>query len=188
MRILVATDGTLPIEETVAHLKRLYGQGDSVTVMTAVAVPRQFLSQLNALASDRSVSIDQIVDAAGPGTAGMAGGDRVAERLSGGGRRGAVDELLDRYQEQVARERTQPMVDALEQAGIEAHTIVRESSERTAATVIDVCRERRIELLVMGSIGRGRFEGRVGSTGTKLFRNAPCDVLLVRLPTTAPTA
>ncbi|MGZ8784831.1 MAG: universal stress protein [Acidimicrobiia bacterium] len=36
------------------------------------------------------------------------------------------------------------------------------------------------DVLVIGTHGRGRFEGLLGSTGTKLARLAPCTVILVR--------
>ena len=185
MRMLVATDGMLPVEPTVAHIERLYRPGDTVTVMTAINLPRRLLDQLKAVtAAGGSSTIDEIFDAAGPGHMGLAGGDRVAERLA----RTAVDtppidEFLAHYRAELARTSTQPMVDGLAAAGIQADTLVRETEEKTAAAVLDACRERRIDLLVMGSTGRGRFvEGFVGSVGTKLFRHAPCDVLLIRVP------
>lgn len=183
MRILVATDGTLPVAPAVKHVERLH-DGDAVFVMTAVSLPRDFLRRIGSL--NPGGSIEEIVDAAGPGMMGMGGGDRVAERLTSRRPDGALDQLLERYNAEVARERTEPLVTALADAGIEAKTLVRESQERTAATIIEVCRERRIDLLVIGSTGRGRFEGRVGSTGTKLFRNAPTDVLMVRVGGNAP--
>ena len=188
MRMLIATDGTLPVEPTVKHVERLYRPGDTVTVMTAIDLPRRLLERLKtavATGSDSS-TIDEIVDAAGPGHMGLAGGDRVAERLAPTTvAPPPIEEFLARYRGELARTSTQPLVEALAAAGIEADTLVRETEERTAATIMDACRERRIDLLVMGSTGRGRFvEGFVGSVGTKLFRHAPCDVLLVRVPAT----
>lgn len=185
MKILIATDGTLPLEPTVAHIRRLHEPGDTVTVMTAVNLPRDLLRQLQAMASSGSGRIEDIVDAAGPGLMGLAGGDRVAERLRPRDATvTAFEDVLERYYAAVARACTQPLVDALAEAGVPADTLVRETQDRTAATIIDVCRERGIDLLVIGSIGRGRFEGLVGSTGTKLFRHAPTDVLMIRVPDT----
>jgi nucleotide-binding universal stress UspA family protein len=187
MRMLVATDGMLPVEPTVAHIERLYEAGDSVTVMTAINLPRRLLEQLKAVTAtggSTRPTIDEIVDAAGPGHMGLAGGDRVAERLASTAvDTRPIDEFLAHYRAELARTSTQPMVDALAAAGIQADTLVRETEEKTAAAVLDACRERRIDLLIMGSTGRGRFvEGFVGSVGTKLFRHAPCDVLLIRVP------
>jgi nucleotide-binding universal stress UspA family protein len=183
MHLLLATDGTLPVEAAVRHVERLHRAGDQVAVMTAINLPRRLLKQLEAIASS-DADIGSVVDAAGPGFVGLGGGDRVAERLT---RRSAglpLDDVLERYHEQVAHTSTQPLLDALADAGIEAERVVRETQDRTAATIIDVCRERRVDLLLIGSTGRGRFEGRVGATGTKLVRDAPCDVLLIRVQQT----
>jgi len=182
MNILIATDGTLPVDDTVAYVTRLHREGDTMTVMTAVNLPRQLLRQLQVIARSEGASIEEVVDAAGPGFVGIGGGDRVAERLAPTAALGSFDDLLERYHTEVARACTQPMTDGLTEAGITAKTLVRETQNRTAATIIDVCRERKVDLLVIGSTGRGRFEGLVGSTGTKLVRHAPADVLMVRVP------
>jgi hypothetical protein len=62
------------------------------------------------------------------------------------------------------------------------------SAERGSSIeqIVDVCRERRVDLLVLGSTGTGRFDGRLGSTGTRLVRNATADVLLIRVPRDSP--
>lgn len=180
--MLIATDGMLPVEPTVSHVTRIYQPGDSVTVMTAINLPRQLLEQLKLAATSGDMSIPEIIGAAGP----SAGGDRVAERLAGSSVSAPlIEDFIADYRAELGRSSIQPLVDALSEAGIEADTLVRETEERTAATVIDACREHRVDLLVMGSTGRGRFEGFVGSTGTKLFRHAPCDVLLIRVPSSA---
>lgn len=184
MRILIATDGTLPVADTVAHVERMYEPGDTVIVMIAINFPRRLINQLKmAATSADGPKIEDVVEAAGPGHGGIAGGDRVAARLAG--KRGEgwppVEEFLERYRAELSQTATQPMVDGLRAAGVEADTLVRETEERTAATIMEACRERKVDLLVMGSTGRGRFEGFVGSTGTKLVRHAPCDVLMVRV-------
>jgi len=184
MRILVATDGTLPLDAAVSHVQRLWRNGDTVTVMTAINLPRQLLRQLSSIAASEGVPIETIVDAAGPGMMGMGGGDRVADRLRPRVDASTLDEVIERYYRQVAEQNTQPLVDALSAVGIPAGTVVRETQDRTAATIIEVCRDRKIDLLVIGTTGRGRFEGRLGSTGTKLVRLAPADILLVRVPVT----
>lgn len=184
MRMLIATDGTLPLEPTVGHVQRIHQAGDTVTVMTAINLPRRLLEQLKVAAASGGAGIPEIVEAAGPGHLGLAGGDRIAERLASSPVEvPVIEDFVAAYRAELGRACTQPLVDALAAGGIDADTLVRETEERTAATVIDACRERRIDLLVMGSTGRGRFEGFVGSTGTKLFRHAPCDVLLIRVPT-----
>lgn len=187
MNILIATDGGLPVERTVEHVSRLYRTGDRITVMTAVNLPRRLLAQLSVVgdAGGAGPSIADIVEAAGPGHGGLAGGDRVAAQLAR--RQGhpppPMEELLERYRAEVAATWLQPMVDGLGDAGVEATRLVCETDNRTAATIIEACRDRKADLLLIGATGRGRFEGLVGSTGVKLMRHAPCDVMLVRVPT-----
>lgn len=183
MRMLIATDGLLPVESTVEHVERHYRQGDAVTVMTAVNLSRHFLTQLQAVTTSGEANIEEIVEAAGPGFLGMAGADRVAERLSGGNAQEPIfEDFVEWYLGEVIAATTQPMVDGLAGAGIEADSLGRETENKTALTIMSACREKKIDLLVIGSTGRGRFEGLLGSTGTKLVRHAPCDVLLVRVP------
>ena len=42
--------------------------------------------------------------------------------------------------------------------------------------------EQRADLLVIGSHGKGKYEGQLGSTGTKLVRSSPASVLVIRRP------
>ena len=182
MRILVATDGTLPVDATVRYLQRVWEPGDDVIVLTAINLPRQFLKQLASMGGGEGVSaIADVVDAAGSGMTGLGGGDRVAERLAPRESSAALDEVLERYYRRMADQNTKPLVDALQAVDIPAKPLIREARDRTAATIIEVCRERRCDLIIVGSTGRGRFEGRLGSTSTKLVRGAPADVLLVRV-------
>lgn len=181
--MLIATDGMLPVGPTTEHVQRLYREGDTVTVMTAINLPRRLLNQLAAVTASGGAAIEEIVEAAGPGHLGLAGGDRVAERLARSlGEAPLVEDFVARYRSELAAVCTQPLVEALAGDGVEVETLVRETEEKTAATIIDACRERRVDLLLIGSTGRGRFEGFIGSTGTKLVRHAPCDVLLLRVP------
>lgn len=185
MKILVATDGTLPVDATVRHLQRLWKPGDDVIILTAINLPRQFLKQLASVGGGEGGSaIADIVEAAGPGMTGLGGGARAAERLAPREGPAALDEVLERYYRRMADENTKPLVEALQAVDIPAKPLIREARDRTAATIIEVCRERRCDLLIVGSTGRGRFEGRLGSTGTKLVRGAPADVLLVRVEAT----
>lgn len=159
MNILIATDGTLPVGDTVEHVARHHREEDTVTVMTAVKLPRQLLRQLQVMARSEGASIEEVVDAAGPGMVGIGGGDRVAERLAPTAAMGSFDDLLERYYAEAARACTQPMVEGLAEAGITARSLVRESQNRTAATVNEACRVCKVDLLVVGSAGRGQFDG-----------------------------
>lgn len=180
--MLIATDGLLPVEHTVERVQRLHEDGDAVVVMTAVNLPRRLLDRLKVVAASDGADIDEIVEAAGPGLLGMAGADRVAERLASSTVQAPViEDFVERYLTEMAESTTQPMIDGLAAADIEADALARETENETAATIITACRDKRIDLLVIGSTGRGRFEGLLGSTGTKLVRHAPCDVLLIRV-------
>lgn len=180
MNILIATDGALPVAQAVDHVVRLHRPGDAVIVMTAVNLPRRLLTQLRAVASGHAGDIAELVDAAGPGLGGFGGGDKVAERLAAKPGDSPLDDLVKGYLDEIAKTCTQPLVDALAEVDIDATAVVRETDNRTAATVIDVCRQRAIDVLVIGTTGQGRFDGFLGATGTKLVRHAPPDVLLVR--------
>lgn len=180
--MLIATDGVLPVGPTVELVKRLHRRGDTVTVMTAINLPRSLLNRLAAVTASGGANIEEIVEAAGPGHLGLAAGDRVAERLTSSmSDAPLVEDFVSRYRAELATAATQPLVDALAVEGVDADILVRETEDKTAVTIVDACRERRVDLLVIGSTGRGRFEGLVGSTGNKLLRHSPCDVLLVRV-------
>jgi len=182
MHILIATDGALPVTATAERVARLYEPADSVTVMTAINLPRKLLKDLGEITGGDSGTLQDIVEAAGPGQGGFAGGDRIAEQLKREVTQAwSGDEILQRYYDRVAEQCTRPMVAGLAEAGITARTLVREAEERTAATIIDACKDLKVNLLVIGTTGRGRFEGLLGSTGTKLVRYAPCDILLIRI-------
>lgn len=181
MNILIATDGVLPIAETVARTERLYREGDNVSVMTAINLPGHLIAALKRMSRGNTGSLEEIVDAAGPAHLGLAGGDRIAQQLASQEAAWPVDDYLKEYFAHVATQCTQPMADALAEIGIQAKTVVRETEERTAQTIIDACEDLEVDVLVIGATGRGRFEGLVGSTGTKLMRHAPCDVFLIRL-------
>jgi hypothetical protein len=63
--------------------------------------------------------------------------------------------------------------------GVELETIVRQGHE--VREILDVAREERFDLLVLGSHGHSRvFERVIGSTSLSVTRLTPCSVLIVR--------
>jgi nucleotide-binding universal stress UspA family protein/CBS-domain-containing membrane protein len=63
--------------------------------------------------------------------------------------------------------------------GVELDTALRQGHE--LGSILDFVRERRADLLVMGSLGHSRIlERLIGSTSLSLLRLAPCSVLIVR--------
>ena len=89
------------------------------------------------------------------------------------------DAMIARYVDDQTAKRTNPVKNALEAKGISPVVVARES-DTPSATILELIREADADLLVIGTHGRGRFEGLLGSTGTKLARLAPCSVILIR--------
>ena len=174
MHILVATDGVLSPELAADCVARFYADGDVVEVFTAVNVPTEFLRGLG----DSGIeSASQIALEAAQGL-----GDRAAEQLAkkSGHQELHGDSPVLKALAGTARKRTQPVVDALEGRGVPARGSWSASENRTARTIIARIKSHNVGLLVIGSHGHGRFEGLLGSTGTKLVRMSPAPVLVVK--------
>jgi predicted metal-dependent phosphoesterase TrpH len=67
----------------------------------------------------------------------------------------------------------------IREAGGIAESVVREGDD-TAGDIIALSTELGTEAIVIGSHGKGGFQGLLGSTGAKLVRRAKCPVLVVR--------
>ena len=168
MHVLIATDGSLDAERTAALACRLSGGNGSVTVFTAVEIPRTLLSSLRAGFDEAQLLIldRESVEV------------RATESREHSGWPGD-DAVIDRYLNDRSEAATGPLVAALQACGAEPTVEVLES-ENSAATILDVIRRMRPDVVCIGSHGSGRFEGLLGSTGTKITRLAPCPVLLIR--------
>lgn len=180
MNILVATDGVLDPTMAAEAVARWHVDGDEVTVFTAMNVPTEFLKGL----SDSGVSAAaQIAQEAGQS---LSAGDRAAERLIGAVRKGPspkTDSPVLHAMAATAGKRTKPIVDALKEKGITANSTWRSTDNRTAQTILTKVKDGNADLVIIGSHGRGQFDGMLGSTGTKLVRHAPASVLVLREPT-----
>lgn len=177
MNILVATDGTLDPARVTDVVSRWYRDGDVVVVFTAVNVPRDFLRRLG----DKGVKEAAHIALEAGQTLGA--GDKAAERLIQAipiQERPPSDSPVLAALENSAHACTDPIVKALESHSIKAKAMWRTSEYRTARTVISAIHELDAGLLIIGSHGGGRFEGKLGSTGTKLVRHAPTTVLVLR--------
>jgi nucleotide-binding universal stress UspA family protein len=176
MHILVATDGALSAELAADCVARFYSEGDTVEVFTAVNVPTEFLRGLG----DSGIeSASQIALEAAQGL-----GDRAAEQLAkpSGHQELHGDSPVLKALANTARGRTQPVVTALADRGVPAQGSWATSENRTARTVLAKVKSHDAGLLVIGSHGHGRFEGLLGSTGTKLVRLSPAPVLVIKDP------
>lgn len=170
MHVLIATDGQLDPEMGADLAARLAATDGRITVLSVVEVPRRLLADLRkgffgditeqAVTVDHeTVTIQETVDS----TAGWPGDDA----------------MIERYLTDQGGMRTDPLVAALREHGVEPDVLIREGESPTSA-ILDVITELDADLVCIGSHGQGLFEGLLGSVGTKLTRLAPVPVLLIR--------
>lgn len=183
MNILVATDGTLNSQTAADAVARWYTEGDVVTVFTALNVPTDFLRGLEKSGISAAA---QIAHEAGQT---LSAGDRAAERLIGSmtpkPKAPTASPVLSAMASTAAAY-TKPIVDALKERGIEVKATWRTTESKTANTILAKVKDSNTDLLIIGSHGRGQYEGMLGATGTKLVRLAPASVLVIRNPTAKP--
>ena len=173
MHVLVATDGEIEAATAAEFAARLAGAEGRVTVLTVVEVPRTFLNDIR--------------DHWGPGDGESVVADYTfvetpVARSDGPTGWPGDDAMIERYLTDKLRRNTGPLVDALEQRGIEAGTLVIES-ENVTASIIGQVVALDADVVVIGSHGKGLFQGVLGSTGTKIVRRSPRPVLLIRSST-----
>lgn len=179
MHILVATDGTLPMEKTAEMVARLHEPGDLVTIVTAVEFPREFLK---GVAKATGVSeVATFAHEAGAGVLGIAGGARAAEKM-----KTRLPEVsnekhpLASYFADTARQRTDSLRFRLGELGVDAAAAWVSTENQTARTILSMAENNNADVLVIGSHGRGRFEGPLGSTVTKIVRRATMQVVIIK--------
>ena len=61
-----------------------------------------------------------------------------------------------------ARSRTQPIVESLDGRGIASEALWRTTENQTAKAIIQTAATHDCDVVIIGSLGRGRFEGRLG--------------------------
>lgn len=171
MRVLVASDGNLPAADTAELAVRLAGPDGEVILMTAVEVPRKLLDSLRhayeQVAPSSRIDTDaEYVSAQTP--------ELTMERGWPGD-----DAFLDRYVTDQTTARLADLESEIRNRGLEPERVGVESEE-PAEAVLDAVKELQADVLVIGSHGRGRLEGLLGSVGTKLARRSPVSVVLCR--------
>lgn len=176
MHILVATDGHLDSEKATAMVARLYEPDDTVTVLTALDHPREFLRDFAEVTGVEEVA--RIAHEAGPGM--MGGGSIAAERLAPTPIASGHAAALNEYFTTTAQRRVKDLLERLRSRGIEAEAMWSPTENQTAKTILGFAERKGADLLIVGSHGHGRFEGALGSTVTKLVRRAEIPVLIVR--------
>ena len=170
MQIIIATDGDLNPETAAELTSRLFQEGDTVTLVTVIEVPRTLLTELRSFyrTPPPQASIDEDHEYVGQPTGGT-----LSPQWPGD------DAMIARYVDDQTTKRIAGVKGALEATGVTPSVVVKES-DTPSSTVLELVRELEADLLIIGTHGRGRFEGLLGSTGTKLARLAPCSVILVR--------
>jgi nucleotide-binding universal stress UspA family protein len=89
---------------------------------------------------------------------------------------------LQRDIEDAARRQLEGLLNDDDRMMLHARAVVR-TSNRTAAAVVEYARDLRIDLIVIGTHGRGAVAHLVmGSVAEPVVRTAPCPVLAVRHP------
>lgn len=179
MHIFIATDGTLETEKAADMVARLYEPGDSVTIITAIHFPREFLS---GMAKATGVSqVAEFAHEAGAGVLGIAGGAKAAERLKTTiDARAEPKHPLNTYFADTARQRTDGLRKRLAELGVEAVAAWVSTENQTARTILSMASKNEADILVIGSHGRGRYEGPLGSTVSKIVRRAKMHVVIIR--------
>lgn len=169
MHVLVATDGTLEPEVTTRFARSLAGADGRITVLTVVEINRNLLRDLRGLFGERFVDASH-QDAEYVG---------VTHRDSPVGPDWpGDDEMLARYLNDQKEMRTGPLVAALKAAGSDPDVEVLEGE--AAPTIAGAATDLGVDVICVGSRGRGLFDGFLGSTSTKLARRSPVPILIIR--------
>lgn len=151
MHIVVATDGSLD-PEIAAGFVAPHAEGSTVTVLTAVEIPRRLLAELRAVYGEQPTPR---VDSDGEYVGLSPSGAGVDLDFPGD------DRIIDQYLTNQLEERTDPMVAALRDAGMNVEVEILEG-ENGAKLILDWLRAKKADLVVMGTRGRGLFEGMLG--------------------------
>jgi nucleotide-binding universal stress UspA family protein len=179
MHIFIATDGSLDVDKTATMVARLHEPGDDVSIVTAIQFPREFLS---GIAKATGVSeVAKFAHEAGAGVLGIAGGAKAAEKMSSRLATPPQEQHpLNTYFSDTARQRTDGLRTRLGELGVDAVAAWVSTENQTARTILSMASKNGADLLIIGAHGRGRFEGPLGSTVTKIVRRAKMQVLIVR--------
>lgn len=170
MHVLVATDGNLNPEAVAGLAAPLAGADGKVTVLTVIAIPRRLLSDLRDVFGERpAAEYEGDAEYVGMST------DRGTPPTGWPG----DAEMVEQYLADKKQQRCGPVAEALEARGVDVESRVVEN-EKISKTIIAESDRLDADVLVIGSHGEGRFEGLLGSTGSKVVRRALRPVLLIR--------
>lgn len=170
MHVLIATDGSIDIEQATAFAGSLAGDDGKTSVLTVVRVPRRLVQDLRAAYGDQDpVQVDSDAEYVGSPQSSAA-----LERSFPGD-----DALVEQYLGDKRVEHCRPLVEALRAAGGTSESIVKEGDE-VEDVIMATARDIGADAIVVGSHGKNAFTGLLGSTGAKLVRRSPVPVLILR--------
>jgi nucleotide-binding universal stress UspA family protein len=153
VRILIATTGVLPSAPVAELCRRLHDNDDSVTVMTVVRVPRSFLELL-----DDDVRRSFLDDSP------IGSSDAEAKAA--------------RYLEERGQKAVEPIIAALQAAGMEAEVRFVEGDD-PAEAIINTAEDVGAELVMMGATRRLFTEEAWRSVSARVMDKSHLPVLLV---------
>lgn len=123
MHVLVATAGALPPASISALIERLARDDGTVTVMTSIGVPREFLEEL---------------------------ANESWQPFSDDPRTPAIEQAVHQYVEERGMRFVEPVVAALAAAGVDVRPLYVEGSD-AAQTIIDTAVDLSADLIVLGA-------------------------------------
>lgn len=169
MHVLVATDGEMDLAKMSRLVSRLVGEDGRVTVLTVMEIPRRMLTELRSRYGEQpAVGVDSDAEYVG-----------IQSSTSPATHWPGDDAMIGRYLDDKREQIVDPAVAALRDAGATADGMIIEG-ENAAAAILEVAREHDVDAICVGSHGSGRFEGFLGSVGTRVTRHATCPVLVIR--------
>ncbi len=169
MHILVATDGVLSPEEVAVFAEPLARDGGKVTVLVVVEIPRTLLEDMRGAMGQESPDKTFALRSEG------AAAQPVEQPRSWLG----DDAYIERYLQDRLERGASPVVEFLTDRGIKAEGVVVEH-EKPADGILEQVVALDADVLVIGSYGQDGIHGVLGSIGTKIVRQSPKPVLLIR--------
>ncbi len=180
MHILIATDGHIDDQQAADLVARFHEPGDRVTIMTAINHPREFLTSAAEITGVEAIA--KLAHEAGAGVLGVASGAKAAERMAASSHSHQKVPSIEGLFTSEARHRTEGLHEALTTRQIESNVIWRSTEYQTANAILGVVDSEDADLLLVGDhrIRRGRHG--LGATATKLVRDCPIPVTIVKSP------
>jgi nucleotide-binding universal stress UspA family protein len=156
MHVLIATAGVLPPDPVADLTEQLLGHFGSVTVMTVIEVPHQFLDTIRAeewrpLAGSQAIWPSD------------------------------EDALMSRYVEERGRRLVDPVLAALRSRGINGRSIFVEGRD-PAGSILAAAEEMEAGVIVLGATRSIFDESAWESVAIRVIRRASCPVLVIPPP------